>query len=117
MEGESATIVADGGVHPKKTVTSGTVAFDYQVGKAHIGLGYTGMMKTLNLEGGGITGSGQSKPTAVNKVLVRFLDSLGAKVGSNRYRLEDIPFRSSGHATSRPAHLHTGYKEVSFEDS
>ena len=117
LEAETATIVTDGGKHPDKIVASGAVALDYQASVVHVGLGYTGLLKTLNLEGGGITGSGQTKPTSVSKVIVRFLDSLGAKVGSQRYLLENIPFRSTDDLTSSPVPLFSGNKEVSFDDS
>ena len=116
LEAELATVVTDGGKHPLTTVSLGIAPLDYQSSVVHIGLGYTGLIKTLNLEGGGLTGSAQTKPTSVSKTIVRFLDSLGARVGSHRYKLEDIPFRSTDDLTSTPVPLFTGTKNVSFED-
>jgi len=117
LEGEEVSIVTDGGVHPKKTVASGAITLDFQASKVHIGLGYTGLIKTMNVEQGGLNGPAQTKPRNVDKVGVRFLNTLGARFGTDRYKLEAMEFRSTAHKTDRPPPLFSGTKMVNFEDS
>jgi len=47
LEGKSVSILADGAVHPNKTVASGSITLDTPASKVHVGLGYTCEVKTL----------------------------------------------------------------------
>jgi len=116
IEGELASIIADGGDHEKKTVTNGEVKLNAQTSKVHIGLGFTGFIKSMNLgvgEGGAV---GQTLDQNINRVGIRFLNTLGARYGTDLYRMQDIVFRSSADPMNRPPPLFTGDKEVSFSD-
>lgn len=117
LEGEEVSVVTDGGVHPKQTVSAGTISLDFQASTIHVGLGYIGLIKTMNVEQGGLTGPAQTKPRNVDKVGVRFLNTLGARFGTDRYKLEALDFRSTAHKMNRPSPLFTGTRLVSFSDN
>ena len=117
LEGEEVVIVTDGARHPAETVSGGAITLDFQASAIHVGLGYIGLIKTLNLEGGGINGPAQSKPRNIEKVGVRFLNTLGARFGTDRYNLEALNFRSTAHDNDRPSPLFSGIVPVTFEDS
>ena len=117
LEDESVGILTDGGVHPVKTVTGGVVTLDAQAGKVHAGKKYVGLIKSLNLEGGGINGPAQSKPRNVAKLGIHFLNTLGARYGTNRYSLAAVNFRSALDSLDRPPPLFTGVKDITHFDA
>lgn len=114
LEGETVSIITDGAEHPTgKTISSGAVTLDFQASKVHVGLGYTGRIKTLNLEGGGITGPGQSKPGFIQKINPRFLNTARARFGIDPYKLKESTFRDTASNTNRPQPLFTGVPDTS----
>lgn len=116
LEGENVYILADGAVHEPETVENGKVNLSYQASVIHIGYRYRGLLKTMNIEAGGVSGAAQNKPRNVNKVVFRFIDTLGAKFGTDLYGLSAINFRSTEHYTNRPSPLFTGAMEKYYED-
>lgn len=117
LEAREVAVVTDGAAHDDVTVTDGVVALDYQASVVHIGMGFDGILKSMALEGGGIGGNAQTKKKNIYKCGVRFLNTLGAKVGSSLYRMETILFRSSADATNRPSPLFSGDKVVQYSDN
>lgn len=114
LEGKTVTIIADGGQHPIKTVTNGTVTLDRQTSVCHVGLSYTGYLQTNDLEGGGTNGTAQTKKKSVVAVGFRFLDSLFAKFGTDYYKLEQIYERTSAMNMDRPPLPFTGDKKIPY---
>lgn len=117
LEGESIGVITDGAVHPVKTVTNGLITLDYQASKVHVGLKYIGILKTTNLEIGGVGGPGQTKPKNVFRLGIRFEKSLGTKYGTKLYDMHTIVFRSAQDAMDRVPPLFTGDKRLPVEDS
>lgn len=117
LEGHTVQVVADGNVHPDVTVTDGAITLDYAASLIQVGLGYTGVLKTMDLEGGGTNGPAQTKERNITKVGVKFLDTVGTKFGSDIYNLEDVNFRTSSDHTGRPPKAFTGEKRATFSDS
>lgn len=116
LEGENVDIITDGGTHDNEVVTSGAVSLDYQASMVHIGLGYRGILKTTEIEAGAATGPAQLKPRTINKVGVRFLNTLGAKYGTSLYRLQRLNFRTTADQNGRPAPLYSGAKAEIYRD-
>lgn len=116
LEGEEVTIIADGGAHDSETVADGIVSLDHQVSRCHVGLGYRGYFKTMAAEAGGVNGPAQGKPKLVNKLLIKFSNTLGAQYGKSLYEMESIPFRQAGDYTNRPPPVFSGFKDVLYED-
>lgn len=113
LEGETVSVIADGAVHPDVVVSNGSVTLNYEAEKVHIGLSYTSTYKTLDIESGGSAGTSQGKVTSISRVTVRFLNSLGCKLGDGT-TMDVIPFRSYGDNFDEPPPLFTGDKEVQF---
>ena len=114
LEGETVQILADGSAHADKTVSGGTVTLDRSVTKAHIGLGFSSVVKTLRLEAGANDGTSQGKIKRIHGVTARFLDTVGAELGPDTSNLDRIPFRDSSMAMDTAVPMFTGDKEISF---
>lgn len=117
LEGRTITIIGDGAEHDQETVVDGEVTLDYQVGLAHAGLRYLGILQPMNLEMCGTTGPGQTKPRNIYKVAARFFQTRGASVGTNLYNLEPIGFTDMPLQVGRALPLFTGVKDVPYTDS
>lgn len=116
LEGELVGIVTDGSIHPDGTVTNGAVSLDYQASKIHIGLKYVGFIKTMSIEAAATIGPAQTKSMNVDRVNIRFFQTLGASFGTDLYSMEDILFRSSADFTNRPPPLFSGDKPLQYSD-
>lgn len=116
LEGETVSVVADGAVHPDCVVENGAIELRTQADVIHIGYGYRGMIKTMNLNVGGTTGSAQNKARNVYKVVFEFLNSLGVKFGTGLYNLNKLDFRDIDSKTNRPTALFSGEKSQVYDD-
>lgn len=118
QEGETLIVVADGGQHGMKTVSSGDITLDRQASVVHAGKGYTGYLETNDMEGGGTNGAAQTKRKSLVAVGFRFLDTLYAQFGTNYYKLRDIEMRTAAMKMDRPPELFTGdIREIYANDS
>lgn len=117
LEGETVQIITDGGPHNDVQVSAGALTLEYQASRVHVGYGYLGMLKTLNLDIGGVSGSAQSKPRNLVKTAFRFVNTLGCKFGTDLYKLERLVFRSTADIMGRPTPLYNGLKEQPYQDS
>lgn len=116
LEGETVSIQADGGTHPRRTVVNGQVTLDSPTSVAIVGYRYTGRLETLNIDTGGLSGSAATKTRNVFKIAFRFYNTLGVAFGTDPYRLEQMVFRNSGDLSDRPAPLFTGIKAQTYRD-
>jgi hypothetical protein len=115
LEGLEVSIVTDGGQHPTRTVTSGSVSLDTQASVIHVGLSYKGYLETNDLDGGTQDGTSQTRKKQVSAIAVRFIDTLYAKVGTSYYSLQQIEMRKPSMFMDRPPLLFTGdIKENNF---
>lgn len=114
LEGETVGVLADGSTHPDRTVSSGQITLARSASVVQVGLKYTGKLKTMKIEAGSVTGTAQGKLKKISRCAVRFLNTLGGKIGSSEDKLETIYFRTSGDEMGGPPALFTGDKEVVF---
>jgi len=114
LEGQTVSILANGAVHPDKTVSSGAITLDYSATKVHIGLNYSSTLQTMRIEAGGTEGTAQGKTKRIHEVVLRLFRTVGVKVGSSETELDRIPFRSSAAAMTAAIPLFTGDKEIEF---
>ena len=117
LEGQSVSILADGSVHPDKTVSSGAVTLDRHVTKAHAGLGYNSTLETLRVDAGSAMGTSQGKIKRINEITVRMDRTVGLKVGRDTSNLDIVPFRSSADSMDAPIALFSGDKEIEFNST
>lgn len=103
LEGQEVAILADGGVEPGQIVKDGKISITHQASVIHVGLPYTGDIKTLpvalQLQDGSF-GSGHQKN--VRNVWFRVVNSSGLKAGPNFDDLAEYPARSTEYAGSPP---------------
>ena len=114
LEGEAVDILADGAVHPSKTVSGGQVTLDYPAATIQAGLGYVSKIETMRIEAGSQGGTAQGKTKRIHAVILRFWRSLGVKVGPSSDKLDVLPFRSSADPMGEPPPLFTGDKKIRF---
>ena len=117
LEGESVTVLADGAVHPNRTVSSGDIELAYPASVVQIGLGYQSRLATMPLDYGAQDGSALGRKKRVSRVALRFQDTLGAKIGKTADgTLEEILFRPGQSPMDASAPLFTGVKIVHFPE-
>ena len=114
LEGETVAILADGGTHPDKTVSSGAITLDRSSKSVDIGLQYTSILQTMRIEAGAEDGVAQGKTKRIHDVTLRLLDTVGVEVGGSLTDMENIPFRSSSFPLTVSIPLFTGDKDAEF---
>jgi hypothetical protein len=115
LEGQTVAVLADGAVHPDKTVASGSITLAYGASKASVGLAYNSDLQNLRIEAGASDGTAQGKTRRINKVVVRVHDTVGAKIGPSFDNLTAVTFRTSSDATSVAVPLFSGDKVIPWE--
>ena len=110
LEGKIVSILADGAAHPNRTVESGSVTLQRASSVVHVGLPYTSRLQTMRPEAGAGDGTAQGKTKRINKMVIRFLATVGAKAGPDVDHLDEIQFRSGSALMDAPVPLFTGDK-------
>jgi hypothetical protein len=90
LEGETLYILADGDIHPTRTVSSSSITLDATYQTVHVGLPYTLQIKTMPLSylTQGSTIHGRIK--RINEVIARFYNSGDFYIGKDTSNLELI---------------------------
>lgn len=110
LEGKEVAILADGMVHPLRTVTGGAVSLDRPYGVVTVGLPYRGHIETLELNiPGGEPVRAQKK--LLYKVGIQVLDTRGVKAGPDLDHLDEFPMRQF-EPYDDPIARHTGTLEL-----
>lgn len=117
LEGDTVSIVTDGALHADKVVQDGKITLDKQADVVHVGYRYRGLLKTMNIQAGGVTGSAQNKARHIQNIVFEFLNTLGVKYGTSLYDLSKVLFRKPEHKTGRPSPLFSGGKKVDVRDN
>ncbi len=108
LEGSTVQVLADGATHPDCTVTGGSITLAAAASKAQVGLKAPAKLQTMRLNAGAQDGTSQGKTARINKAVVRFLESLGLKFGSDFDTMDDIDFRTALMSMDNPPDLFTG---------
>lgn len=114
LEGQTVQILADGAVQPSKVVTAGAIDLDRAASKVQIGLQATARLVTMRLEAGSQDGTSQGKIKRIHAAKVRFLDTLGGKVGPYNGNLDDISLRNPATPMNTPPPIASGDQDVDF---
>jgi hypothetical protein len=110
LEGKTVSILADGAVHPPRTVVAGGVTLDAPASKIHVGLPIIADLKTLPLVLQ-MEALGQGRFKNINKAWLRVHRSSGVFVGPSFDRLTEAKQRTNEPYGSPPA-LKTDEMEV-----
>lgn len=116
LEGETVGIIKDGGPQNDGVVSGGSLTLETHGSVIHVGYKYLGLLQTLNLDQGGVSGSAQSKRRNISKMALRFLNTGGTMFGSNLYKMQRIEFRKSKAKMDRPVPLRSGIVVQDFQD-
>lgn len=81
-EGCQVRAVSDGHVLAPKTVVAGKIGLEVPGGTVHIGQHYPGRMVSMPLDPGPSPAVGQGRPVRVDRLLARFLNSIGGMAGT-----------------------------------
>jgi hypothetical protein len=115
LRGQSVTILADGKVHPAKTVSSaGIVTLDYTASTVHIGLNYVGRVQFPRPEAQQPDGSAQGKDKQIKKVAVRLLNTNNLKFGPSFTNMARVEFRRNTDPIDQAVPLMDGDKRFDF---
>ena len=94
LNGKVVDILADGAVHPRRTVSAGAITLDYAASKVHVGLPMTSDLRTLPLAMEGAQAAGQGTVKNINKVHLRVSQSSVVQAGPAFNRLREYPARA-----------------------
>lgn len=114
LEGQTVQVLADGAAHPDRVVTSGAISLQVSASTVQVGLGYSSTLQTNRLEAGAADGTAQGKTKRINKTVIRFVNTLGAKAGPDASTLDTIEFRSGSNPMDAPPPLFTGDKLIEW---
>ncbi|ELY5938434.1 hypothetical protein SNN83_001511 [Cronobacter malonaticus] len=90
LEGQTVSVTTDGAAHPDVVVSGGKINLQWQSSVVHAGLPFTSELVTLPIEAGSSNGTSQGKTKRVNKATIRFVNTLGGKVGDEGGRYLDV---------------------------
>jgi hypothetical protein len=110
LEGETVQVLVNGAAHPDRVVTSGAITLQVPATTASVGLGYQSTIQTMRIEAGARDGTAQGKTKRINKMVIRFLATVGAIAGPDDNTLDRIQFRSGSDPMDQPVPLFTGDK-------
>ncbi|MFV0602028.1 MAG: hypothetical protein ACK5NE_09475 [Brachymonas sp.] len=104
LEGKEVSILADGAVHPRRTVTEGRIALDHEASTVHVGLPIVADLHTLPMVIQMRDASfGQGRVKNVNKVWLRVHRSSGIFIGPDSDSLVEAKQRTTEPPGSPPA--------------
>jgi hypothetical protein len=95
LEGQTVSILADGGVVEPQVVANGQIALVNAASKVTVGLGFTAQLKTMYLDVGEPTVQGKRKK--INALTVRAVETRGLSAGRTFDTL--VPIKQLNRAT------------------
>lgn len=108
LEAKEVSILADGAVQSRKTVSTGSITLDRDAFELSIGLPYTSKIKTLSAEAGAADGTAQGKKKRIFQLGLRVYRTLGIKVGGSLDKMFIITLRDPQTQMGTPEDLVTG---------
>ena len=123
LESETVNILGDGNVYSNQAVGGDTAgelgvsSLSPTIANAQIGLAYDSIIKTLRPEAGADDGTAQGKIKRIFEVIVRFRNTLGAKIGPSTSELDEVQFRSGSDPMDSSPPLFSGDKTIQFRGS
>ena len=112
LEGETVAVLADGAVHPSKSVSGGVITLDYAASVVQVGLAFEGDLETMRFEAGGRDGTSQGKTKRFTNVVIR-LDQTGPGLwfGGDSDTMDEVQMRDPGDPMDAPVPLLDGDTE------
>ena len=115
LNGQTVSVLADGAVHPDRTVANGKITLDASYGVVQAGLKCRARGQLLRLDAGAADGTAQGKTKRIHRAVFRVNRSAGFKVGRTFDAMDRIPFRTAADNTGEAVPLFTGDKTGVWE--
>jgi len=119
--GQTVQVLADAAPLPDQVVdASGEITISGTPAIVHVGLGCPARLVTSDLESGGPAGTSMGKTSRINRCAVRFVDTLGGKIGkpdsdlSLPSVLDDIEIRVPADPMGSAPPYRTGFADLVF---
>ncbi len=109
LEGEAVAVLADGFVHPQRTVSSGSITLNRAYSKVHVGLPFTSDIETLEVNAP--NGNILDRAKIINSVGMIVEDTVTVWAGPDADNLREYKARST-EAYGAPTALHDGLIEI-----
>jgi hypothetical protein len=107
LEGQTLTVLADGGGHVNVTVTAGAITTAARVARLIVGLPAPAELETMRIEAGATDGTAQGKTKRTHRVVLRLHESMGGKVGPSGKEVL-IQYRTTSDPMGTQVGLKTG---------
>jgi hypothetical protein len=118
LVGQSLSLQMDGSPEAAVAVASdGSLSLNSHASKVHAGFFKNALAMTMNLDVAGARGSAQAKIRKIRQLLLRFHDTVGARVGTTPWNTDPIVFRELDDLTDRPTVVFRGIQDVFPSDS
>ena len=117
LEGQTVACVADGSYVGTKVVASGSIVLTDNATELIAGLPYSQQVVTLPIEAGAIIGSAMGAVKRIDRIVMNFVRSIGAKFGKSTDAADLITVNmrdSNTVAADDPTPLFTGQKRDDF---
>lgn len=116
FNGTTVGVVIDGGFLKSQAISGGAITLDNQATSICLGYQYTGIIKSMCL---GFQIQGYNTQVTLKEVVrmsLRCVNSLGLKVGSSLYALQEVQLRGQGDINYLPPQPIDGTKDVDYSD-
>lgn len=117
LEGETVSILADGGVVTPQVVTDGRITLASEASLVTVGLAFIAQLQTMYLDVKGTEGTVQGKRKKISALTVRALNSRGLKAGNTFITLTDIKELNPATILGTPMPLITADERVIMDPS
>ncbi len=114
LEGYSVSILGDGGVQPPKVVSGGRIILDQPADVVQVGLPYSSVLTTVNLEAQMPDGTLQGRIKRFVKVTLRLLESGGGAVAAANGKAQTFENRRGHDPLDLAPPLFTGDRVVNW---
>ena len=114
LEGMTVKILADGAVQPDKVVSGGSFTLSRAASVVQYGLHADARLVPMRIDAGSSDGTSQGKTKRVDTLVVRFIDSLGGKIGRYGEALDAISLRNPATPMGAAPPFQSGDAEIGF---
>ena len=116
LEGETVDIIIDGMVEPQQVVDGGEVTLARLGDRVVVGLPYTSKIAPMYVEPSAEFQQPMGKPKGLFRAVLRFKDTIHAKVGQDLDHLETVQFRRTSDTLDTQVPLYSGDKTINFNN-
>jgi len=115
LEGETISVLTDGGTHPDVVVTNGTITLNKNYETVHAGYGYSQILETLAIEAGSQIGSSVGNKGRITQIILSLFKTVGFKIGKTEATAKKQDFRKPSDLQDVGVPLFTGEKDARIE--